>query len=84
LERLQRLDEDAELLDPAEHYVVWVGKNFEYQEIQPEVIISFRGQCLLRQSGDLSWWMGEVDKADGSIVCWGQYGEDLEQAIRGL
>jgi hypothetical protein len=63
---------------------VWVDKNFVYQELHPDVIISFAGQCLLRSSGDPSWWMGEVDKTDGSIVCWGRYGEDLEEAIRNL
>jgi hypothetical protein len=84
LARLRRLEPSAELLSPAEHYTVWVDKNFVYQELHPDVIISFAGQCLLRSSGDPSWWMGEVDKTDGSIVCWGQYGDDLEEAIRNL
>ena len=84
LARIRRLEPSAELLNPAEHYTVWVDKNSVYQELQPDVIISFAGQCLLRSFGDPSWWMGEVDKTDGSIVCWGQYGEDLEQAIRAL
>jgi hypothetical protein len=83
LDRLRRLDPTVQLLKPADHHVVWVHKNSDYQELQPEVIISFGGQCLLRAAGDPSWWMGQIDE-NGSIVCSGQYGEDLGEAIKGL
>ena len=51
--------------------------------LSPTAIISFAGLCLVRDASDGIWYMGELD-ADGTVVCWSGYGDDLEEAIRGL
>jgi hypothetical protein len=75
----------AELLDPAEHFVVadLPGTN-DYEVLDAQVIIRFGTYCLLRSSGETSWWMGQLDRTDRSIVCWAQYGDDLAYAIWSL
>ncbi len=55
-----------------------------YEELKAEVIINFNGMCLVRAAGESAWWMGQLHDGDKSIVCWGQYGADLERAIRAL
>jgi hypothetical protein len=53
----------------------------DHVELQPEFILGFHDLCLVR--ADDEWHMGQLG-ADGSIVCWACYGDDLEAAIRGL
>jgi hypothetical protein len=55
--------------------------SMDYVTLQPEIIISFHELCLV-SAGD-EWFMGSPD-SDGSVICWGSYGSDLEEAIRGL
>lgn len=71
----------AELL-PVETAAVLDGLGASYT-LSPTVIISFSGQCLVREAQDDEWYMGQLG-ADGKIVCWSSYGTDLEFAIRSL
>ncbi|MBV1849068.1 hypothetical protein [Catellatospora tritici] len=50
--------------------------------LQPDLALGFDGLCLVRVDGD-GWYMGSV-LADGSVVCWARYGDDLYEALRGL
>ena len=52
-------------------------------EIQPVTIIDVDGLVLVLDEARGEWLMGQ-QCADGSIVCWGSYGDDLGDAIRGL
>ena len=84
LQRIRTLEPSALLLDVASH-TIFVGDGQDYEELpRPTCIISFSGLCLVRVEGDDDWWMGQLDDADGSIVCWSPYGRDLEEAIRAL
>jgi hypothetical protein len=75
----------AELLDPKDHYVVAdVPRTDDYEVLEARVIINLEGYCLVQSSNETSWWMGHLDATDGSIVCWGRYGEDLADAIWSL
>lgn len=75
-------DPEAALL-PLERLVVVVEDHGHpgRTTIEPDVILAFHSLCLARADND--WYMGELD-ADGSLVCWGSYGPDLGEAIRGL
>ncbi|MGK5628208.1 hypothetical protein [Streptomyces sp. URMC 123] len=53
----------------------------DYTTLRPDVILQFGGLCLARDEGD--WYMGQLD-VDGSVICWGSYGDDLGEAIHGL
>lgn len=47
----------------------------------------FAGLCLClvpEDDGTSWWWMGQLDKSDGSIVCWSPYSDDLGDAIPAL
>ncbi|HZL04379.1 MAG TPA: hypothetical protein VFE45_02980 [Coriobacteriia bacterium] len=62
-------------------------QNLADELLNPSVILSFSGLCLclVRPQGSaVGWWMGQLDADDGSIACWGDYGPDLEDAIRAL
>jgi hypothetical protein len=83
LGRARHLDPGAEILNPVEHRVIDVTGP-EPTELEPEVIIKFGGGCLVRCVADPNWWMGEANATDGSIRCWGQYGQDLAEAFEGL
>jgi hypothetical protein len=69
---------------PAPHSFGSRDTTWDLEEMEPECIISFSGLCLVRVKGDDGWYMGELDKQDGFIVCWGSYGPDLERAIGSL
>lgn len=89
LARAREIEASAELLDPADHFVVVRGHPGagDYDVLDPSVIVNFSGLCLcLVQSpwSPAEWWMGELDAEDGSIACWSAYGLDLGEAIRGL
>ncbi|MEV0412858.1 hypothetical protein AB0I68_19155 [Streptomyces sp. NPDC050448] len=51
--------------------------------LEPELILSFHGLCLVRARDDEDWYMGEL-APDGTLTCWSSYGPDLATAIRGL
>ena len=89
LDRVREVEPSAELLDPADHFVVADERPAAdgYEVLDPSVILSFSGLCLclVRAAGSAGgWWMGHLDADDGSIACWGDYGPDLEDAIRAL
>ncbi len=83
------IEPSAELLDPSVHYVVadQSPTMTELEVLSPTVILSFVGLCLClvpADDGTSWWWMGQLDKSDGSIVCWSPYSDDLGDAIRAL
>ena len=89
LDRVRSMEPRAELLDPSAHYVVADQRPTvtELEVLSPSVILSFAGLCLSLVPGDDGtswWWMGQLDKSDGSIVCWSRYSDDLGDAIRAL
>lgn len=89
LARVREIEPSAELLDPADHHVVADERpaSRDYQVLRASAILSFSGLCLCLVSAPGEpdeWWMGQLDSSDGSIVCWSDYGPDLEAAIRGL
>ncbi len=51
--------------------------------VEPALILSFHGLCLVRPREDEDWYMGELDAA-GTLTCWSSYGPDLAAAIRCL
>lgn len=82
--RTESMDLNARILDPEGRLVVTESfGELSYIELDPVVIIDFSGLCLVRDSGDSLWYMGDVEE-DGSIMCWGPYGEDLGEAINSL
>ncbi|MEV0535434.1 hypothetical protein [Kitasatospora sp. NPDC050463] len=85
IERVRALsgDETATLLPLQRLVVVESAGQADYEVLSPEVIIDFRGLCLVRAAGDDDWYMGQVD-SDGSVICWSSYGSDLGAAILGL
>ena len=84
IERVMAIEPRAVLLDHESH-TIFTADASGYTELGPaECVISFDGLCLVRVEGNGDWWMGNLDQADGSIVCWNPYGPDLEWAIRSL
>ena len=83
IERVRSASDDPEavLLSLERLVVVEEHGGADYTVLQPDVIISFTGICLVRAGDD--WFMGDVD-TDGSVICWASYGPDLGEAIRGL
>jgi hypothetical protein len=87
IDRIRTLLPNARLL-PLDTYVVVLAGD-DYDEIKPIVIVGEGGDregetVLLVEEGCSDWLMGIFDKSDGSIVCWGSYGDDLEAAIRSM
>jgi hypothetical protein len=74
-------DPDAHLLDLERS--VWyraAGDGVaEPVELEPAVIVGLTDVCLV-QVEDGTWYAGRLD-ADGSILCWESYGDDLQAAI---
>jgi hypothetical protein len=79
--RAESEDSEAEPLSLERFVVVELFGQADYAQLQPEVILSFHGLCLVLAEGE--WFMGQLD-TDGSIVCWASYGSELGRAIRGL
>lgn len=51
--------------------------------IEANIIIDFLGLCLVEEVGyEGEWQMGQMDD-NGSIYCWGSYG-NIKEAIMGL
>ena len=56
----------------------------DYDTLSPTAVLACGYDlCLVRNADDGLWYMGSPD-GDGTIVCWGSYGDDLAEAIRGL
>jgi hypothetical protein len=76
-------DPEARLLDLERS--VWyrgTGEPVEPVELEPAVIVGLTDVCLV-QVEDGTWYAGRLD-ADGSILCWESYGDDLEAAIEAV
>ena len=83
-------DPDAHLLDLERS--VWYratgagtgepSEPVEPVELEPAVIVGLTDVCLV-QVEDGTWYAGRLD-ADGSILCWESYGDDLEAAIEAV
>ncbi len=83
--RATSIEPSAEMLDPKRHSVFTeVGSRRDLEQLEADCILSFSGHCLVKVAPDGDWYMGNLDTTDGSIVCWGSYGHDLERAIRSL
>ena len=52
-------------------------------ELEPMAILDTGGLCLVLDRNDHHWHMGQWDD-ENTIVCWGAYGTDLEEAINHL
>jgi hypothetical protein len=73
-------DPDAQLLDLERS--VWyrgAGEAAEPVELEPAVIVGLTDVCLVQVEAG-AWYAGRLD-ADGSILCWESYGDDLQAAI---
>jgi len=53
------------------------------REVEPSIVLECGGLVLVLDASEGDWLMGQQSE-DGSIVCWGSYGDDLESALRGL
>jgi hypothetical protein len=76
---------EARLL-PLDTYVVLdtrAGTRSDYIELAPSAILDCGGLRLVCNQDDGIWYMGSP-AADGEILCWGPYGDDLGDAIRAL
>ncbi len=77
--RFESGDPNAQILEIVSQVLLVDGN--EYIELEPAIIVNFSGRCLLRIADDTAWYMGSLQD-DGSIVCWGSYGDDLGEAIK--
>lgn len=53
----------------------------ELTALRPDLVLAFGVLCLVREDGE--WYMGSLND-DGSVICWAGYGDNLEEALRGL
>lgn len=75
-------DKEAKALD-ADRCVEWVADGPRgHERLYPEIVLGFRGLCLVKPINDDDWYMGSLND-DGSVDCWSAYG-DLHEALRGL
>jgi hypothetical protein len=83
IERVRALSgvADADLLSPDRLVVAGDADQSGCTTLRPSVLLAFGTSCLVKDEED--WLMGYLDD-DGSVVCWGSYGPDLAEAIRGL
>ena len=83
LQRIRDLGvRDVELLS-IEGRDVFEDRVTDYVQLDPTVIVDCGGLCLVQDQSDGMWHMGQAEN-DGTIVCWGAYGEDLADAIAAL
>ncbi|MEU9089338.1 hypothetical protein ACIOEW_03095 [Streptomyces sp. NPDC087901] len=86
LEEIRRVsgDREATVLD-TDRSVTWVvgpGRYAEKERLYPEIVLGFRGLCLVKPVDDDDWYMGSLYD-DGSVDCWSAH-SDLHEALRGL
>lgn len=80
--------QDAKFLVPGEvnvfcDYFNPNGNGEDAIPIEAKTIIDFSGLCLVEEVGcEGQWQMGQIDE-NGSIYCWGSYG-NIKEAIKGL
>ncbi|MFB7057792.1 hypothetical protein [Streptomyces vinaceus] len=75
-------DHTAAALSADRLVVLEVAGQDDYELLRPDVLLAFHELCLVRHD-DGEWYMGQLDD-DGSVICWGSYGSDLAEAVRGL
>lgn len=79
---------DAKFLVPGEVNVFCnchnsIGNGQKVIPIEAKTIIDFSGLCLVEEVGcEDQWQMGQIDE-NGSIYCWGSYG-NIREEIKGL
>lgn len=84
VERLRAVSGDraAVPISPDRPVSVVVGPpDSEPTALRPDLVLAFGGLCLVRE--DDEWYMGSLND-DGSVICWAGYGDNLEEALRGL
>lgn len=76
----------ARLVDPSTQAVFSVVDGEERVPLEASTIIDCDGLFLVLADPDHGWWMGEQDRAGGSIICWGTYAaaDDLGAALAAL
>jgi hypothetical protein len=79
---IHELDSQAKLLDPVAYPVALIDGDDEIA-IPCSLILDFGVLKLALDSSRGSWLMGQIND-EGTIMCWGDYGEDLGDAIRAL
>lgn len=86
LEEIRRVSGDREAValdvDRSVKSVVTLERYAENERLHPEIVLGFRGLCLVKPVNDDDWYMGSLYE-DGSIDCWSAY-SDLHEALRGL
>ena len=55
----------------------------DLRQLQPSVIIDCGGLILMQDRSDQDWYMGQQDE-EAAILCWGNYGQDLDSALKAL
>lgn len=51
--------------------------------LTPTCVVDFSGLFLVQDADDREWYMGQAN--DESVIhCWASYGNDFEEAIKGL
>jgi hypothetical protein len=51
--------------------------------IDPVFVLVFHDLALVQARDDGDWYMGMLH-TDGAVSCWASYGQNLDEAIRGL
>jgi hypothetical protein len=51
--------------------------------LTPACVVDFSGLFLVQDADDGEWYMGQAND-ENVIHCWGSYGNDFEEAIKGL
>jgi hypothetical protein len=66
-------------VEPGAERLIVVGTS----PLPPRCILKFVDLYLVQDDKDGWWYMG-MARPDGVIHCWAGYGDDLEEAIKGL
>lgn len=83
LARIREHVPGSQLLDPSKFDVLWVVDVDKFQPLEARTVIDCGGLCLVLADPEEGWWMGQLDRSRGAIVCWGIYGphDDLGAAL---
>ncbi|MGX1541292.1 hypothetical protein [Streptomyces adustus] len=81
LEEIRRVSGDREAR-PLHTARVVTGWPVQSEQLRPEIVLGFHDLCLVKAVNDDDWYMGSLND-DGSVTCWGIYG-NFYDALRGL
>lgn len=85
IERVRSLsgDDTAVLISADRPVALWKGHQQDHAPLRAATVLALSGLCLVKEEHTNDWYMGHIE-SDGSVVCWGCYGDNLQEAIRGL